>query len=141
MVNQFSSCMVRNFIHVVQISFCVLNILLYIPKTFFNIIYVVGIANHITCTFASAFFINFLCIDAYDNSVPGCSCHAEFGNTFPNFFMNQIEIIRFQLKQSCFYTLPSHNCANVTQCKPISDEKTLQILLQHEGNNMSCIYV
>ena len=42
-----------------QISFCVVHILLYIPKTFFNIIYVVGIAHHITCTFASEFYINF----------------------------------------------------------------------------------
>ena len=65
----------------------------------------------------------FLCIDAYDNSVPGCSCHAEFGNTFADFFMNQFEIIRPQFKQSSFYTLPSQNCANVTQCRPISDEK------------------
>ena len=85
MVNEFSSSMVRNFIHVVQISFCVVHILLYIPKTFFNTIYFVGIANHITCTFASEISINFLCIDAYDNSLPGCSSHEEFGNKFADF--------------------------------------------------------
>ena len=85
MVNEFSSCMVRNFIHVVHISFCVVHILLYIPKTFFNIIYFVGIANHITCTFASEFSINLLCIDVYDYSLSGCSSHEEFTNTVADF--------------------------------------------------------
>ena len=42
--------------------------------------------------------------------------------------MNQIEIIRSQFKLSSFYTLPSQNCGNVTQCRPISHEKTLRIL-------------
>ena len=85
MVNEFSASMVRNFLHVMQISFCVEYILLYIPKTFFNIIYFVGIVHHITCTFASEFSINFLCIDAYDNSLPGCSSHEEFTNKFADF--------------------------------------------------------
>ena len=115
--------MVRNFIHVVHISFCVAHILLYISKRFFNIIYVVGIAHHITCNFASEFSINFLYIDAYDNSLPVWSSHAEFGNTFADFFMNQIAIIRSQFKESSFYTLPSQKCANVIQCRPISDKK------------------
>ena len=128
MVNEFSSSMVRNFIHVVHISFHAVHILLYIPKTFFQHHFLVGMANHIMCTFASEFSINFLCIDGYDNSLPGCSSHEVFANTFADFFMNQIEIIRSQFKQSNLYTPPSQNCANLTQFRPISDEKTLQIL-------------
>ena len=84
MENMFSSCMVRNFIHVVQISFCVVHILLYIPKTFFNIIDFVGIANHITCTFASEFSINFY-VKMSMITLPGFSSHAEFGNPFAIF--------------------------------------------------------
>ena len=128
MVNEFSSSMVRNFIHVVQISFCTVHILLYILKTFFNIIYFVGMANHITCTFASGFSITFLCIDTYDHSLPGWSSHQEFVNKFADFFMDQIEIIRSQFEQSNLYTPPSQNCANFTQFRPIGDEKTLKIL-------------
>ena len=111
------------------------------PKDFFNIIYVVGIAHHITCNFASEFSINFLYIDAYDNSLPDWSSHVEFGNTFADFFMNQIVIIRSQFKQSSFYTLPSQKCANVIQCRPISDKKHLRDTEQHEENHMSCISV
>ena len=85
MVNEFYSSIMKNFIHVVQISFCVVHILLYIPKTFFNIIYFVGVANHFTCTFAFEFSIIFLCIDAYDNFLPGCSSHEEFANKFADF--------------------------------------------------------
>ena len=128
MVNEFSSSMVRNFIHVLQISFCAVHILLYIPRTFFEIIYFVGRANHITCTFAFEFSINFLCIDAYDNSLPGCSSHEELANTFADVFMNQIEIIKSQFEQSNLYTPPSQNCADLTQFRPITDEKTLEIL-------------
>ena len=74
--------------HFVQyIYFCISS------KHFFNIIYFVGMAYHITCTFASEFSINFLCIDAYDHSLPGCSSHEEFINKFADFFMNKIEII------------------------------------------------
>ena len=87
-----------------------------------------GIANHITCTFASEFSINFLCIDAYDNSLPGCSSHEEFANKFADFFMNKIEVIRSQFEQSSLYTTPSQNCANLIQFRLISDEKTLEIL-------------
>ena len=68
-------------------------------------------------------YLYLLCIDAYDNSLPGRSPHEEFGNTFADFFLNEIEIIRSQFKQSRFYTLPSQNCGNVTHCKPINDEK------------------
>ena len=39
--------------------FVAVHVLLYIPKTFFNILYFVGIANHMACTFASEFSINF----------------------------------------------------------------------------------
>ena len=42
--------------------------------------------------------------------------------------MNKIEIIRSQFEQSSLYTPPSQNCANLTQFRPISDEKTLGIL-------------
>ena len=42
--------------------------------------------------------------------------------------MNKIEIIRSQFKQSNLYTPPSQKCANLTQFRPISDEKTLKIL-------------
>ena len=100
MVNEFSSSMVRNCLHVAQILFSVVHILLYIPKTFFNIIYFVGIVYHITCTFAADFSINFLCVDAYSNSLPGCSSHEEFINKFAYFLMNEIEIIRSQCEQS-----------------------------------------
>ena len=100
MVNDFSSSLVRNFLHVVHILFCVVHILLYIPKTFFNIIYFVGIACYITCTFASEFSINFLCVDTYCNSLPGCLSHEEFINTFADFLMNEIETMRSQFVQS-----------------------------------------
>ena len=85
-------------------------------------------AIHITCTFASEFSINFLCIDSYDNSLPGCSSHEEFVNKFADFFMNKIEIIRSWFKQSNLYTPPSQNCAHLTQFRPIGDDKTLEIL-------------
>ena len=99
--------------HFVQyIYFCIS------PKYFFNITYFVGMANHITCTFASEFSINFLCIDAYDNSLPGCSSHEEFAKKFADFFMNKTEIIRSQFEQSNLYTPPSQNCANLTQFQP-----------------------
>ena len=57
----FFLSLVRNFLHVVHILFFVVHILLYIPQTFFNIIYFVGIAYYITCTFACEFSINFFC--------------------------------------------------------------------------------
>ena len=100
----------------------------YPQNIFFNIIYFVGMANHITCTFASELSIDFLCIDTYDHSLPGCSSHEEFANKFADFFTNKIEIIRSQFKQSNLYTPLSENCANLTQYRPISDEKTLEIL-------------
>ena len=100
MVNEISSSLVRNFLHVVHILFCVVHILLYIPKTFFNIIYFVGIAYYITCTFASEFSINFLCVDAYFNSLPGCSSHEEFINTLADFLMYELETMRSQFEQS-----------------------------------------
>ena len=83
-------------------------------------LWVLLIISHVTLLLNS---LNFLYIDAYDNSLPGCSCHAEFGNTFADFFMNQIAIIRSQFKQSSFYTLPSQKCANVIQCRSVSDKK------------------
>ena len=117
--------------HFVQyIYFCIS------PKHFFNIIYFVGMANHITCTFASEFSINFSCIDAYDNSLPGCSSHEEIANTFADFFMNKIEILRSQFEQSNLYTAPSQNCVNLTQFRPISDEKSLKIL--NSMQNTTC---
>ena len=113
----------RSKYHFVQyIYFCIS------PKHFSNIINFVGMANHITCTFASEFSINFLCIDGYDNSLPGCSIHEEFANTFADFFMNQIQIIRSQFKQSNLYTPPSQNCGDLTLFRPISDEKNPKIL-------------
>ena len=51
-------------------------------------------------------------------------------------FMNKIEIIRSQFEQSSLYTQPSQNCANLTQLRPISDEKTLGIL--NSMNNTTC---
>ena len=99
-VNELPSSLVRNFLHVVHILLCVVHILLYIPKTFFNIIYFVAITYYITCTFASEFSINFLCVDAYCNSLPGCSSHEEFINTFADFWMNEIETMRSQFEQS-----------------------------------------
>ena len=67
-------------------------------------------ANHITCTFASEFSINVSCIDAYENSLSVCSSHEEFANTFADFFMNKIEILRSQFEQSNLYTASSQNC-------------------------------
>ena len=64
MVNEFSSSMIEEFYS------CGPNLILcgtytsVYPQNIFNIIYFVGLAYHITCTFASEFFINFLCIDA-----------------------------------------------------------------------------
>ena len=111
--------------HFVQyIYFCIPS------KHFFNI-YFVGTANHITCIFASEFSMNFLCIDAYDHSLPGCLSHEEFINKSADFFINKTEIIRSRFQQSNLYTPPSQNCANLTQFRPICDEKTLKIL-----NNM-----
>ena len=51
--------------------FFVVHILLYIPQTFLNINYFVGIAYDITYTFAFEFSINFLSIDAYYNVMYG----------------------------------------------------------------------
>ena len=70
------------FLHVVHMLFFVVHILLYIPQTFFNIIYFVGIAYYITCTFACEFSIHFLFVDAYCNSLLSCSSDEEFINTF-----------------------------------------------------------
>ena len=77
---EFSSCGAR-------IIFCS-HILLYIPQTFFNIIYFLGIACYITCTFACEFSINFLFVDAYCNSLIGCSSDEEFINTFADVLIN-----------------------------------------------------
>ena len=66
----------------VHILFFVVHILLYIPQTFFHIIYFVGIGYSITCAFACEFSINFLVVDAYCNCLLGCSSDEEFINTF-----------------------------------------------------------
>ena len=42
--------------------------------------------------------------------------------------MNKIEIIRSEFEQSSLYAPSSHNCGNLTQFRPISDEKILGIL-------------
>ena len=100
MVEDFSSSLVRNFLHVVHILFFVVHILLYIPQTFFNIIYFVGIAYYLTCTFACEFSINFLFVDSYCNSLLGCSSDEEFINTFADVLMNELETMRSQFAQS-----------------------------------------
>ena len=50
--------------------------------------------------------------------------------------MNKIEIIRSQFGQSSLYTPPTQNCANLTQFRPISDEKILGIL--NSMKNTTC---
>ena len=87
-----------------------------------------GIAHHITCNFASEFSINFLYIDAYDNSLPGWSSHAEFGNTFADFFMNQIAIIRSQFKQSSFTHCHHRSVQMSFSVDPSVIKNTLEIL-------------
>ena len=100
MVEECSSSLVRNFLHVVHILFFVVHILLYIPQTFFNIIYFVGIGYYITCTFACEFSINFLFVDANCNCLLGCSSDEEFINTFADVLMNELEMMRSQFAQS-----------------------------------------
>ena len=77
----------------------VVHILLYI-QTFFSIIYFVGIAYYITCTFACEFSINFLFVDGYCNSLLGCSFDEEFINTFVDVLMNELETMRSQFAHS-----------------------------------------
>ena len=84
----------------VHILFFVVHILLYIPQTFFNIIYFVGIAYYITCTFACECSINCLFVDAYCNCLLGCSSDEEFINTFGDVLMNELETMRSQFAQS-----------------------------------------
>ena len=72
---------------------CIYCFLLYIyfcifPKTFFNIIYFVGIAYDITYTFACEFSIYFLSIDAYYNSLLGCFSDEEFIHMFADVLMS-----------------------------------------------------
>ena len=99
MVEDFSVSLVRNFLHVVHILFFVVHILLYIPQTFFNIIYFVGIGYDIIYTFACEVSINFLSIDAYYNSLLGCFSDEEFIHTFADVLMNEFETMRSQFAQ------------------------------------------
>ena len=88
--------------------FLAVHILLYIPKTFFNIIYFVGIGYSITCTFACEFSINFLVVDAYCNCLLGCSSDEEFINTFADVLMNELEMrsqFALMLPSSCITLL------------------------------------
>ena len=59
MAYEVPSPMGRHFIDMVQKSFFAVCILLYLPKTFFNIMNFVGIASHIKCTFLSDYPIHF----------------------------------------------------------------------------------
>ena len=61
-------------------------------------------------------------------------------NTVKKFFMNKIEIIRSQFKQSSLYTQPSQNCANLTQFRPINDEK-MQIILNRMKKTTCDVYL
>ena len=99
MVEDFSVSLVRNFLHVVHILFFVVHMLLYIPQTFLNIIYFVGIAYDITYTFACEFSFNFLSIDAYYNSLLGCFSEEEFTHTFADVLMNEFETMISQFAQ------------------------------------------
>ena len=100
MVEDFSSSLVRNFSSRGAHIIFVVHIHLYIPQTFFNIIYFVGIAYYITCIFACKFSINFLFVNAYCNSLPGCSSDEEFINKFADVLMNELETMRSQFAQS-----------------------------------------
>ena len=85
-----------------HILFFVVHILLYIPQILFNIIDFVTIAHYITCTFACEFSINFLSVDAYCNSLLGCSSAEEFMNTFADVLMNEVETMRSQFAHSMY---------------------------------------
>ena len=102
MVGDFPSSVVRNFSSCGAHIIFVVHILLYIPQIFCNIIYFVSIAYGITCTFACEFSINFLFVDAYCNSLLGCSSAEEFMNTFADVLINEVEIIRSQFAHSMY---------------------------------------
>ena len=117
MVGNFSSSVVRNFLHVVHILFFVVHILLYIPQILFNIIYFVIIAHYITCTFAYEFSINFLFVAAYCNSLLGCSSAEEFMNTFADVLMNEVETMRSQFAHSMYivWSVYLHTSLSINQ--------------------------
>ena len=60
------------------------------------------IAQYITCTAACEFSINFLFVDAYCNSLLGCSSAEEFMDTFADVLMNEVETMRSQFAHSMY---------------------------------------